>query len=227
MPRIKVDLTLTFTTPPSVGAGGASVTLADKVVTRNARGQFIIPASQLKGKLRHACEQLLRSQAVRLCQPPLPEAMCPQIEDDQLPHRYGLPYCLTCQIFGSPGYPSRLRFFDLVAEHPETLPDETLRPMVSLNRRRRTAEEKRLFLIETAPHFSGLKFANAEAISGHLAEPSQLHLLLAGMRFLFAWGGGTSRGMGWGKASCLAWLDDQLIDKVSQAEVRKLCLSSK
>jgi hypothetical protein len=48
MAKVRIDVTLTFTTPPSVGAVGAGRTLADKVITRNARGEFIIPASQIK-----------------------------------------------------------------------------------------------------------------------------------------------------------------------------------
>ena len=77
MQAIRIDLTLTFTTPPSVGAGGSSGMLADKVVTRNARGEFVIPASQIKGKLRHACEQILRARGAPLCHAPRAEHMCP------------------------------------------------------------------------------------------------------------------------------------------------------
>jgi CRISPR/Cas system CSM-associated protein Csm3 (group 7 of RAMP superfamily) len=219
MPAIKIDLTLTFTTPPSVGAGGVSGTLADKVVTRNASGEFIIPASQLKGKLRHACEQLLRAQGVPLCRPPRGEQMCPQVSEDEdagkpMPRcaedKYkDQPRCLLCQIFGSPAYPSRLRFHDLIAVQ-DNLPDETLRQMVSLNRRRRTAEDKRLFTIETAPNFAGLQFRNSEAITGRLRpdETKYLHLLLAGLKMLFAWGGSSSRGLGWASGETRAWLDD-------------------
>jgi len=229
MAKIRIDVTLTFTTPPSVGAVGAGRTLADKVVTRNARGNFIIPASQMKGKLRHACEQILRSQNVPLCHPPRPDRMCPQIDKDDegrlLPQPDGQPYCLLCRIFGSPAYPSRLRFLDLLAALPDSLPGETLRPMVSLNRGRRVAEDKRLFVIETAPNVSGLKFEKSECITGYVHDPRHLHLLLCGLNALFTWGGGTSRGLGWGKADCEAWLDGEAIGKVSKEEVLQLCRS--
>jgi CRISPR/Cas system CSM-associated protein Csm3 (group 7 of RAMP superfamily) len=228
MPTITISLVLTFATPPSVGAGGASGTLADKVVARNAHGEFIIPASQVKGKLRQACEQLLRGR-VPLCHPPRAEQMCPQIEKDDaenaLPQKDGLPCCVLCQVFGSPGYPSRLRFHDLVVTDADLLPPETLRPMVSLNRRRRVAEAQRLFLIETAPHFNGLQFQNSEAITGQVGQPSHIHIVLAGLQLLFAWGGGTSRGLGWGDVKWEAWLDGQLINKIDSEEVKQICLS--
>lgn len=229
MPTVEIDLTLECATPPSVGAGGAQGTLADKVVTRDARGRFVIPASQIKGKLRHACEQLLRAQGVPLCRAPLPERMCPQVEDDggrPLPEIDGQPCCLLCQIFGSPGYPSRLRFHDLVVKDFELMPEETLRPMVSLNRRRRTAEAQRLFLVETAPNFNGLQFVGAEAVTGHVRDPEHFHLILAGLKMPFAWGGGASRGLGWGKLEAKARLGGEE-KKLDIEEVRRLCQSSR
>lgn len=217
MPKVRIKLVLTFTTPPSVGAGGASGTLADKVVTRNARDEFIIPASQMKGKLRHACEQLLRGQGVQLCQPPQPARMCPHADGVQSP-------CLLCEIFGSPLDRCRLRFHDLIATQ-EDLPEETLRTMASLNRSRRTAEAQRLFLIETAPHINGLRFENAAAIEGYINKPAHAHLLLAGLKLLFAWGGATSRGLGWGEVEAQAWLNEQEAIKLDGEEVRALCQS--
>src|SRR5947208_10849876 len=126
--------------------------LAYKVVTRDARGQFIIPASHLKGKLRHACEQLLRANDVILCHPPKPEDMCPQASGVVSP-------CILCDIFGSPHDRSKLRFRDLQASEND-LPNETLRPMVSLNRFRRTAEPERLLRIDTTPNVNGLTLAS-------------------------------------------------------------------
>lgn len=227
MPGVRISLTITFTTPPSVGAAGASGTVADKVVTRNARDELVIPASQVKGKLRHACEQLLRSYGVPVCSAPRPERMCPQAEGVKAP-------CVLCEIFGSPFYRSRLRFHDLVSQE-ENLPRETLRTMVSLNRSRRAAEAKRLFLIETAPHIDGLKFTNDEAVTGHVGGPGSneeysdegvrhVHLLLAGMRLLFAWGGGASRGLGWGETEARAFVDGSDIS-LNVEEVKALCRS--
>ena len=218
MPSVKISLRISFATPPSVGAGGVTGTLADKVVTRDARGRFIIPASQVKGKLRHACKQLLRAQGVPLCHPPQPERMCPHDEDVKSPP------CLLCKVFGSPAERSRLRFHDLAAEESESH-GETLRAMVSLNRRRRTAEAQRLFLVETAPNVSGLLFGSEEAITGYVEDGGHLQLLLAGLRMLFAWGGGASRGLGWGELTARAWLDGQEV-QLDIEEVKALCPSS-
>jgi CRISPR/Cas system CSM-associated protein Csm3 (group 7 of RAMP superfamily) len=217
MPALKISLTINFETPPSVGASGATSTLADKVVTRDARGRFVIPASQVKGKLRHACEQMLRAQGVALCRPPRPDEMCPHIEGVTPP-------CLLCGIFGSPAVRSRLRFHDLTAMEKD-LPQETLRAMVSINRRRRTSEAGRLFLIETAPNLKGLTFENAEAVMGYVSEAAHAHLLLAGLRLLFAWGGGSSRGLGWGSLTAEATLDGETI-QLKAEEVKALCPSS-
>jgi CRISPR/Cas system CSM-associated protein Csm3 (group 7 of RAMP superfamily) len=223
MPEVKISLTVTFETPPSIGAGGSSGTVADKVVTRNARGELVIPASQVKGKLRHACEQLLRSNGVDICRAPTPELMCPQAREVEPP-------CVLCEIFGSPFYRSRLSFHDLIAVE-ENLPREALRTMVSLNRRRRTAESGRLFLIETAPHVENLRFANENAITGHVgtahdgdAGVRHVHLLLAGLKLLFTWGGGSSRGLGWGSADARAWLGGEALT-LDVEEVKALCRS--
>ncbi|MGA9380463.1 MAG: RAMP superfamily CRISPR-associated protein, partial [Phormidium sp.] len=56
-----INLTAIIDTALSVGAGGSSGSLADKPIIRNAKGQLIIPASQLKGRLRHECEKIARS----------------------------------------------------------------------------------------------------------------------------------------------------------------------
>jgi hypothetical protein len=216
MPKVKISLRLTFSTPPSIGAGGASGTLADKVVTRNARGEFIIPASQVKGKVRHACEQLLRAGGVPLCQPPNPVNMCPLAAGVQAP-------CILCLIFGSPLERCLLRFHDLISRQAD-LPNETLRAMVSLNRSRRTAQAQRLFLVETAPNINGLQFENDEAITGIIHNSAHANVLLAGLKLLFAWGGGASRGLGWGNVEATAWLDGEAFT-LNVEEVKALCPS--
>lgn len=227
MPEVRISLTVVFATPPSVGAGGASGTVADKVVTRDARGRLVIPASQVRGKLRHACEQLVRSNGVAVCRAPRPELMCPQAPGVEPP-------CLLCEIFGSPFYRSRLCFHDLVAAD-ENLPRETIRTMVSLNRRRRTAEAGRLFLVETAPHIENLSFTNDSAVTGHVdgmrggggdAGVSHVQLLLAGLKLLFTWGGGSSRGLGWGVSDAHAWADGEAV-ALDVEEVKALCRSSR
>ena len=203
MARLQIDLMIRVETALSVGAGGSAGTLADKSVVRNRLGQLILPGSQLKGRLRHTCEMILRSQDLLVCEAPLAETMCPQYNED-----WKQP-CAACALFGSPAYPSRVRFSDLVwdplppgsTEDPWS--DTALRPGVSINRRRRVAEENRLYLIETSPPGAQAEFHRARAIQGEV-EPGQTELLMAGLALLYAWGGGKSRGLGWSRLRAVA-----------------------
>jgi CRISPR/Cas system CSM-associated protein Csm3 (group 7 of RAMP superfamily) len=216
MYEFRIQLSLTCSSPPSVGDGGSHGTLADKTVVRNSRGRFVIPASQVRGKLRHACEQLLRAQGGWICEAPNAKEMCAEST--------GKAACISCQIFGSPGYASKVFFHDLVASQRD-LPSETLRPMVSINRYRRTAENQRLFLVETAPNLKGLSFEATDAITGYLQTPAHLHVILAALKMLYAWGGGSSRGLGWGTLDAKTWLNGAEM-QLDMEEVKGICQSS-
>lgn len=195
-----------------VGAGGSSGSLADKPILRNAEGNLIIPASQIKGRLRHECEKLARALGWNICESPSAAMMALRREDAEKdpPDPYVSKFqrseyhvsgydktyhCLISQIFGDPILPSRLIMDDLICtEDPDNLP-EVLRPGVSINRRRRTAEEQKLYFLETSPA-AQLRFA------GHLqlqpdypayAKP----LILSGLRHITALGGSKSAGLGW------------------------------
>jgi CRISPR/Cas system CSM-associated protein Csm3 (group 7 of RAMP superfamily) len=215
-----IGVTLSFATPPTVAAAGVVASIADRVVERNARGQFVIPGSQLKGKLRHACEQILRALDARICESPRPQTMCPNLPDIKSP-------CPACAIFGSPSFPSQLRFHDLIAETGD--PDEalevdaSLRAMVSLNRRRMTAAEKKLFLVETAPYYSKMNFSNSRAVTGDLKDERQVKLLLAGLKLITAWGGMKSRGAGWtASAQAAATFNDKAVEGKDWREIERL-----
>ena len=158
-----LPLTATLNTALCVGAGGSSGSLADKPILRNARGQLLIPASQLKGRLRHECEKLARGLGWPVCQSPNPKTMCPQragltdadfqrdayrVEGDSRHH------CLICQIFGNPSLPSQVEVNDLICHGAaDTLP-EVLRPGVTLNRRRLTAEDQKTLFLGNIPRQS-------------------------------------------------------------------------
>ncbi len=226
---VRIGIALVFQTPPSVAAAGALSNIADRVAERNAKGQFIIPGSHLKGKLRHACEQLLQGLGKDICKPPRAETMCPPGTD--------LP-CLLCRVFGGPAYPSPLRFHNLVldvggGEPGCGLPLPSLRTMIGMNRRRATVAEGRLFLVETAPYFPELRFFNDEAITGTLESEAQVKLLLAGLKLIPAWGGMKSRGLGWLKQreedGCVkvgvdvsAVFDGKPVEMTNWQEVRRL-----
>jgi CRISPR/Cas system CSM-associated protein Csm3 (group 7 of RAMP superfamily) len=192
--RVSIAITLAFETPPSVAGAGASGSRADRAVQRNASGQFIIPGSQVKGKLRHACEQLLRAAGCPVCHSPRAETMCPNDCAVDTP-------CPICKVFGNPASPSPLKFQDLlwqddVQDGGEPVP-ASLRAMTAINRRRGTVEPKRLFVVETVPHLPTLRFSNQEAVVGKLDNEAQVRLLLAGFGLITGWGGMKSRGLGW------------------------------
>ena len=217
-----IALTAIIDTALCVGAGGSSGSLADKPILKNAQGQLIIPASQLKGRLRHECEKLVRALHWPVCESPAATHMCPQwahLSDDEkrafeideyrlkqsnynrsYPQQY---HCLICQLFGNPVLPARLQFSDLVCEQPASSLPEVLRPGVSINRRRRTAEEQKLYFLETSPANAQLPFRGSlyvrspwplvEGASPLFAKA----LVLTGLRHIYALGGGKSTGLGW------------------------------
>jgi CRISPR/Cas system CSM-associated protein Csm3 (group 7 of RAMP superfamily) len=109
-------------------------------------------------------------------------------------------HCLISQIFGDPVLPSRIFFDDLICtQDPENLP-EVLRPGVTINRRRRTAEEKKLYLLETSPANAQLRFEGHIHIQPSLTpeRPDYAKALIwAGLRHIHALGGSKSTGLGW------------------------------
>lgn len=206
-----IRLTALIDSALCVGAGGSSGSLADKPIVRNSRGQLLIPGSQLKGRLRHECEKLTRSLHWPICESPVPQTMCPQVglaedspfrregyrvqnkqfADGRLQH-----HCLICQIFGNPSLASRVEVDDLVCQaDPDNLP-EVLRPGVTLNRRRRTAEDQKLYYLETSPVNVQLPFSGDIHLEPNC--PSQAKpLLLAALHHIHALGGSKSAGLGW------------------------------
>lgn len=206
-------LTAVIDTALSVGAGGSSGSLADKPIVRNAEKNLLIPASQLKGRLRHECEKIARGLGWSICESPNPQTMCPQ--------RAGVPgnfereeyeftdaiagqknhHCLICQIFGDPALPSRAIFDDLIyTEDPDNLPPEVLRPGVTINRYRRTAEDQKLYFLETSPANAKLRFEGKIHLQPKLKPDLPDYakaLILAGLKHITALGGSKSAGLGW------------------------------
>ncbi|MEL6454875.1 MAG: RAMP superfamily CRISPR-associated protein [Cyanobacteria bacterium J06623_5] len=217
-----ISLTAVIETALSVGAGGSSGSLADKPILKNGDGRLIIPASQLKGRLRHECEKLTRALGWPTCEAPSPQNMCPQLASKseaekrtfqippyQLKKLIGLPsseshrHCLICQIFGNPSLPARLQCSDLVCDRPEEDIPEVLRPGVSINRRRKTAEDNKLFYLETSPANSALRFSGVLQLDSAWQQEGDpepnfaLPLILAGLKQIYALGGSKSAGLGW------------------------------
>jgi CRISPR/Cas system CSM-associated protein Csm3 (group 7 of RAMP superfamily) len=192
-----------------VGAGGSSGSLADKPIVRNSAGNLLIPASQIKGRLRHECEKLARCLGWAISESPNPARMV--IRRDNAPESFKRDeykvsgyedtyHCLISQIFGDPILPSRVIFDDLICtESPENLP-EVLRPGVTINRHRKTAEEKKLYFLETSPANAKLQFQGKIHIQPNLTLERVDYakaLIWAGLRQIHALGGSKSAGLGW------------------------------
>ena len=203
-----------------------------KPIVRNAEGNLIIPASHLKGRLRHECEKLARGLGWDICDSPNPQTMCPQRADvsgnfqrdeyricDEITAEE-THHCLICQLFGNPALPSRLLFDDLIcSEDPNNLP-QVLRPGVTLNRRRRTAEEQKLFFIETSPANAKLRFNGRIDLLGNCPHYAKA-MIMAGLHQIQALGGSKSSGLGW-----LEWelpdlsIDQEVWEFLSQGSAR-------
>lgn len=223
-----IVITAILDTALCVGAGGASDTLADKSIVRNAAGNLIIPASQLKGRLRHECEKLARGLKYPVCSSPLAETMCPQragiegnFEREDYEHIKTVSqskeyHCIICQIFGNPSLPSRIIFEDLICEEkPENLP-KVLRPGVTINRRRKTAEENKLYFLETSPMNLELTFKGQCYLTPDFPDVGKIFLLTA-FKHIQALGGSKSSGLGW-----LTWQINNLkTDKIIWEKLRK------
>ncbi|AFY43425.1 RAMP superfamily CRISPR-associated protein [Nostoc sp. PCC 7107] len=198
-----IQLKAVIDTALCVGAGGSSGSLADKPIVRNAQGQLIIPGSQLKGRLRHECEKLARSLGWQIFSAPSATSLCPteeqvssQFRNDYQIEGYKGYHCFVSQIFGDPILPSRVIVDDLICSFAAGDLEEVLRPGVTINRRRRTAEEKKLYLLETSPVNTQLSFiGEIHLLPNHpnYAKP----LIVAALHHIHALGGSKSAGLGW------------------------------
>ena len=210
MPRIEIELRVRVRGALSVGGLASGEMLADRQIVRDGAGRLLLPGSHVKGRMRHACEQVARTLGRPVCQAPRAAAMCPN--DAAVP----APPCVVCALFGAPAWRSPLRWADLHCR--DELPVDgaagarlpaAVRAGVALNRRRGTAEDGRLFLRETSPPLPapGLVFAHPRAIRGHLPDAAALQLLLAGCRLLTSFGAGETRGLGWSEVDAVARVD--------------------
>lgn len=198
-------ITAIIDTALCVGAGGSSGSLADKPIIRNAEDNLLIPASQIKGRLRHECEKIARGLGWGICESPSAEKMVIRRQNAPVEFQrseyevagYEETYhCLISQIFGDPVLPSRVIFEDLICtEEAENLP-EILRPGVTINRRRRTAEEKKLYFLETSPANAQLRFEGDIHLLPDCPEYAK-PLILTGLKHIHALGGSKSAGLGW------------------------------
>jgi CRISPR/Cas system CSM-associated protein Csm3 (group 7 of RAMP superfamily) len=99
---------------------------------------------------------------------------------------------------------------DLVcSEAPDILPD-VLRPGVTINRRRGTAEDQKLYFLETSPVNLQLPFQGELHFEPNCPSYAKA-LIVAAINHIHALGGSKSAGLGW-----LTWeMSDKTIDPVA------------
>lgn len=213
--------------PLNIGSGAQQGTLARQGMLKDRDGWPYIPASAFKGRLRHAVERV--AQALELSPP-----VCTTHHDmcrRQL--------CAVCRLFGSPWSAGTVIFNDLTLEGPDevrvlrkgraggagarsrprkTHPRTSERTSVSINRRRRVAEDALLFSTELL--WPGIELEYGGKLQGDITL-AQAGLLVAGLKLLPAMGQGKSGGLGWVRATATlteeqaegetkSWDEDQL-----------------
>jgi CRISPR/Cas system CSM-associated protein Csm3 (group 7 of RAMP superfamily) len=200
-----LQLTAVLNSALCIGAGGSAGSLADKPIVRNAQSQLIIPASQLKGRLRHECEKLARGLGWQVFSSPVADQMHPydDEQDGQFASVKGYKgyHCYISRIFGNPYLPSHIFVEDLVCQLKAEDLLEVIRPGVSINRGRGTAEDQKLYFLETSPANAELEFRGAIQFLPDCPAYTK-PLILAGLRHIHALGGSKSSGLGW-----LTWKD--------------------
>jgi CRISPR/Cas system CSM-associated protein Csm3 (group 7 of RAMP superfamily) len=186
----EIEVTLTFTTPVNIGSGAQVGTLADRAFIKDREGWPYIPATALKGRLRHAVEQIAQGLGVPVCE--THHRMCRDAEEA----------CPACRIFGAPWIPGSLRFTDLGLCGPDSLvaakrrdrfPRTKSRYGVALSRRRGVAEDAHLYRTELFRPGMALSFGGR--LSGAQAA-SDAAWVVAGLRAMSALGSGKTGGLG-------------------------------
>ena len=182
-----------------VGTGRARG-LLHRTTCRNAIGEVYITASTIKGRLRGACEQIVRlysnqDNKLRACQPPRPQDMC-----------RGSDTCIVCRLFGSPYVGERLFFEDAVLTtelHKVYEPADltSSRTRIKLDRRLGVAETGHLFSSEySQPALSFRAGVSGKlpltTLAGDASHAYELLLLAAGVRMVKGLGGDKSVGFG-------------------------------
>ncbi len=232
MPLLQIDLSITIQTALNVGGSGTLGTLADKNLLRDAWDRPILPGSQVKGRVRHACEALARTIYLDqpICRGPRPEQTCPH-DTSVLSHAQDARRCLICEIFGSTFWPSPLQFHNLIYDPDLSTTARTaqfdpsqdlrdLRPGTSIERRRRVVQEQFLFLTETTLPGMQPVFQATAAIVGHLPTIRHAALVLAGLHQCNRWGAAKSRGLGWSTLGlCAHYADQVLVDSLHQDSI--------
>ena len=195
--HLEVHVGYRLATPYAVQGYGPFGSLVDEQVERGADGWPLVPASSWRGRVRAHLESLLRGLGVPVCYPPNPAYTCPHHEitlTRLFPHDRR--FCPVCELFGSPWFPSRVRFSDLTHPHSPSEPAPIAeRVNVAISRLLGSAEEQRLFSYETAGGGPNAGRLLQGVVVADIDEP-QAGLLLLALRLPTHLGGKKARGLG-------------------------------
>ncbi len=178
MNKLEVKLTFSLKSPYHVSADRISFGVDKAICLDTLENNPTIPATSLKGIIRHNLERTLNNNDKRSCIAPKPENMCNK--------------CEICRFLGSPKNKALLTFEDVKVEESEL----SNRIGVAIERRRKTAKEEHLFSYETGFGRSILTKIRGFFSNGNDALTA-CALLYIGAKSGFALGGGKSRGLGW------------------------------
>lgn len=178
MNKLEVKIMFLLKSPYHVSADRISFAIDKAIFLDPRENKPIIPATSLKGIIRHNLESTLNHKDKKSCTAPRPENMCNE--------------CDLCRIFGSPKNKALLVFEDIRVEEA----DLSSRMGIAIERRRKIAKEDHLFSYEIgfgksfSTKIKGLFTKGGDAITA-------CALLCIGAKSSFALGGGKSRGLGW------------------------------
>lgn len=194
-------LTVTMDSPLHIGGEVRQNTDAMRPVLKTMDGLPYIPATSVKGVLRHAVEALLKGVGVGrppVCNAPNAERMCQPFDDHDR-------VCPACRLFGSPWREASLYFPHLTLtkeylalverKRQEGVPQTYTRTGIRINRRRHVVEEQFLFTTELFEPGVPWTFSGTVQFTGK--EDVELTPLYLGARAVSMLGGQRSRGLGW------------------------------
>jgi CRISPR-associated Csx10 family RAMP protein len=194
--RVKGSLLVGGVSPPSLVFGRATA--------RTKTGEPYLPASALKGLIRHSLGRLLAGAEIACCTGAGPELTCSGDDDP----------CPVCRLFGRPGHEGKVKFSDahlapnqagmtsLFSKGDSRTPHRptglgyTMRPGLAVFRKTGTALEDHLFFSEmTALPGKEMLFTADLTVLAELA-PEEETWLKAAAATVIAVGGGKTRGLG-------------------------------
>lgn len=215
---IEILVTITTRSPLYIGSGAQQGTLAQRGLLKDRDGWPYIPATSLKGKLRHSVEQIVSTMP----------AGGPILDPHE--NRVRLPTDIVSTLFGAPWIAGLVLFEDFYLVGPPPLlafkkenpnPRTTERTGVSINRRRKVAADQRLYRTEVLWPGASLEFGGT--LRGELTR-SQAGFLVAGLKLIPALGGGKTGGLGWisvateVKADGQIWTDAELLAAIKEGQ---------